>query len=80
MTTADTDLGFAFRSTSHGTVRISRSGREVTTLGGAAAAKFLAKAQGASPEAVQQLCARATGNYKRGNETVAATARKAKGR
>ena len=65
---ADADLGFAYRVTAQGVVHISRDGRMVTTLRDQVAAKFLAKAQGASGNAVQQLCARVTGNYKRGNE------------
>jgi len=77
---AKTDLGFTYRATSQGAVQISRGGREVVTLRAQAAARFLARAQGASPEAIQQLCARATGNYKRGNEGLAATVRGAKGR
>lgn len=68
---AQADLGFTYRATAQGVVRISRSGREVVTLRSRAAAGFLAKADGASAEAVQQLCARATGNYKRGNESAA---------
>jgi len=74
------DLGFTFRSTAKGTVHISREGREVVILRAKAASQFLAKAEGASMDAVQQLCARVTGNYKRGNEATAASVRKAKGR
>lgn len=79
-TPAQTGLGFAYRATSKGTVRISRDGREVAILRARAARDFLAKAEGASADAVQQLCARATGNYKRGNEAAAASMRKQKGR
>ena len=64
----EADLGFSFRSSRRGEVRISRSGREVAILRADAAAKFLAKADGASAAAIQQLCARVTGNYKKGNE------------
>ena len=74
------DPGFTYRATAKGVVHISRDGREVVTLRADAAAKFLAKAEGASAEAVQQLCARVTGNYKRGNEAVAAAVRRGKGR
>jgi len=73
-------LGFTYRATAEGVVHISRSGREVVTLRANAAAKFLAKAEGASMDAVQQLCARATGNYKRGNESQASAVRRGKGR
>ena len=66
---ARTDLGFSYRTTARGTVRIFRGDREVVTLRAKAAAGFLSKAEGASFEAVQQLCARVTGNYKRGNES-----------
>ncbi len=40
----------------------------MTTLGGDAARRFVSRAEGADPDAAQQLMARATGNYKRGNE------------
>ena len=68
MGTLEEDLGFTYRATAKGVVHISRGGREVTILRADAAAKFLAKAEGASFEEIQQLCARVTGNYKRGNE------------
>ena len=80
MTPAQTDLGFTYRATAKGGVRISRDGREVVILRGKAAREFLAKAEGASQDAIQQLCARVTGNYKRGNEAVASAVRKQKGR
>jgi hypothetical protein len=76
----ETDLGFTYRATAQGVVHISRGGREVATLRAHAASKFLAKAGSASFEAVQQLCARATGNYKRGNESTASEVRSGKGR
>jgi hypothetical protein len=59
---------FDYRSTKDGQVFISYEGREVTTLRGAAAGRFLERVQGADAEAAQQLMARATGNFKRGNE------------
>jgi hypothetical protein len=76
----DSDLGFTYRATAQGVVHISRGGREVVTLRGDAAALFLARAAGASTDAVQQLCARVTGNYKRGNESAASVVRRGKGR
>ena len=79
-TSTQADLGFTYRATAKGVVHISRGGREVVTLRADAAARFLAKAQGASVDAIQQLCARATGNYKRGNESVASAVRRGKGR
>lgn len=62
------DLTFAWQATKDGRVRISWRGRVVTTLTGAAAARFLHQAEGADEEAAQLLMARATGNFKRGNE------------
>jgi hypothetical protein len=61
-------LGFSWSATKDGRVRIARDGRPVTTLAGAEAQRFLTRAEGASKETAQQLMARATGNYKRGNE------------
>lgn len=63
-----TDLGFTYRVSKDGVVRIHRHGREVTVLRGKAALQFLGKAQGAADPVVQMLCAKVTGNYKRGNE------------
>jgi hypothetical protein len=62
------DLGFSWRATKDGQVRISREGRVVTTLRGAAAERFRRRAAGADEVAQQQLMARASGNYRRGNE------------
>jgi hypothetical protein len=49
-------------------VRLSWQGRVVTTLTGAPAARFLREVEAADEEAAQLLMARATGNFKRGNE------------
>ncbi len=68
------DLGFSYRTSGQREVRIFRAGREVTVLRHEAASRFLGKAEGATPEALQQLCARVTGNYKRGNEGTASKA------
>jgi len=62
------DEPYAFRAAKDGTVRIAFRGRVVTTLGGTAAQRFLARAGGADAEALQQLMARATGHFKHGNE------------
>jgi hypothetical protein len=59
---------FRWQATKDGRVRISRQGRVVTTLAGTAAARFVRQAQGADEAAMQALLARATGNFKRGNE------------
>ena len=59
---------FAFTQTKNGKVFISWQGKTVTTLAGDGARQFLSRAEGADAEALQQLMARATGNFKRGNE------------
>ena len=59
---------FGWQATKDGRVRISWQGRVVTTLAGDAAARFVRQAEGADEDAVQALLARATGNFKRGNE------------
>lgn len=60
--------GFSYTTTKDRRVRIAWRGRVVTTLAGAAAARFLARVEGASPGAVQHAMARATGHFKHGNE------------
>lgn len=62
------DDPFDWRVTKNGQVHVSRGGRTVTIMRGAAASQLLAKLERADDEAAQHLLARATGNYKRGNE------------
>lgn len=60
---------FRFTVTKDGRVRISWRSRVVTTVAGSAAARLSASLDAADDEEqVQQLLARATGNFKRGNE------------
>jgi hypothetical protein len=59
--------GFQYTSAG-GEVVISHHGRRATTLRGAVARKFLADVDRQDP---QELMARVTGNYKRGNERSA---------
>ncbi|MBZ0269266.1 hypothetical protein K8I85_14020 [bacterium] len=59
---------FAFRETKDGRVRISYRGQVVTTLAGREAERFLLRSSGAGDQVLQLLMARATGNFKRGNE------------
>jgi hypothetical protein len=60
---------FEHRATKDGSVQISRGGRVVTTVRGSAASRLLAAIERAPDhDAVQHLLARATGNYRRGNE------------
>ncbi len=62
------NLGFSYRAAKDGTVSISRSGKQVTTLRGESARRFLSRTESAGEENAQQLMARATGQYKHGNE------------
>jgi hypothetical protein len=59
--------GFAF-SQRGDTVVITQRGRKAVTLRGPAAERFLEDVRGGDP---QQVMARATGEYKRGNERTA---------
>jgi hypothetical protein len=59
--------GFAF-SLRGDDVLITHHGRRATVLRGAAAARFLEQVAAGDPQLVM---ARATGNYRRGNERVA---------
>jgi hypothetical protein len=65
------DLGFTFRATKNGEVFLHHRGKLATTLRGEAAAEFLADIDGADADEQQQIMARATGNYRRGNERLA---------
>lgn len=62
------DNPFDWRVTKDGQVLVSRGGRVVTTIRGAAAERLLGKLSLAGDDEAQQVLARATGNYKRGNE------------
>jgi len=59
---------FSFRAHKDGTVRIAYRGKVVTILAGKAAVRFLARVDGADAEQAQLAMAKATGNFKRGNE------------
>ena len=59
------DLGFSVSTRKSGDVIILRDGSEVTVLRKAAAKRFLERVERGDP---QQLMARVTGNYRRGNE------------
>ena len=62
------DLGFSYRAHKDGTLRIAWRGKVVTTLARKEAERFLARVAGTDAAQAQQLMARATGNFKRGNE------------
>lgn len=69
---ASDDLGFSHRRRKNGDVELLHHGRLAATLRGAAAADFLAEIGDGRSSAAQQLMARLTGNYRRGNEGLAA--------
>ena len=69
----DDDLGFSFRPTKNEDVTILRDGNTVTPLRGDSAKSFLAEMRELAFVDQQQLMARITGNYKRGNERLAAS-------
>lgn len=62
------DDPFTYRVTKDGRVLIERGGRTVTVVAGRAARQLTSKLDGATATAAQQILARATGNYRRGNE------------
>ncbi|WP_127793065.1 hypothetical protein [Agromyces sp. LHK192] len=59
---------FDYRVTGAGAVIVSRGGRPVMTVGGRDAARLVAALQQADDGRTQHLLARASGNYRRGNE------------
>jgi len=65
------DLGFAFRTRKSGDVEVLHHGRLAATLRGEDASSFLSEVSASSSPDAQQLMARLTGNYKRGNERLA---------
>ncbi|MET4780163.1 hypothetical protein [Glaciihabitans sp. UYNi722] len=62
------DDPFDFSSTKGGQVMISRGGRVVVTLGGDTASRLLKALEKADERQAQLLLAKATGDYRRGNE------------
>jgi len=67
----DGDLGFSVLRRKNDGVCILHRGRVAATLRGADAAAFLDELAAGSHADGQQLMARLTGNYKRGNERLA---------
>ena len=65
------DLGFTYLAVKSGAVFIRRHGQAASELRGAEAEAFLKKIETASFSQAQQIMARVTGNYKRGNEKTA---------
>lgn len=65
-------VGFSHRTLKNGEVQLWHHGHLASTLRGRDAADFLARAASLDDAGLQQLMARLTGNYKRGNERTAA--------
>lgn len=64
------DLGFSYEERNSECL-IFRNGKKVTVLRGAKALELLEELDACGSHDQQQLMARATGNYKRGNERLA---------
>lgn len=64
-------LGFTYRRLKRGVVEILHKGRLAATLAGAEAQDFMQDMEALAEDDAQQLMARLTGNYKRGNERLA---------
>lgn len=62
--------GFAYEARG-GEVVLTHHGRRATVLRGSTAARFLADVEDADDSVQQELMARVTGNYRRGNERTA---------
>ena len=60
--------GFDWVRRKNGDLSISRHGREVTVVRGRAAERLMQRLASATDDEAQHLLARATGNYRRGNE------------
>ena len=68
---ADCDLGFTFRLKKSGEIEILHLGKLDSTLRGTDALDFIAEVESAEFADSQQIMARVTGDYKRGNERIA---------
>jgi len=71
-TPPDSDLGFTVRTRKGGRVEVMHRGRLAASLGGGDARELLDELAQLPEAEAQQLLARLTGNYKRGNERLAA--------
>ncbi len=67
------DLGFTWRRRKGGEVEVLHHGRLASTLRGRDATDFEQEMQAADAVAQQQAMARLTGNYRHGNERLAAS-------
>ncbi len=62
------DDPFEYRVTKNGQVFISRGGRQVSTIAGARAERLIRDLKNGDEQARQLALAKATGNYRHGNE------------
>jgi hypothetical protein len=60
--------GFTWSARKDGEIAISRDGRVVTVVRGSSAQRLAVRLVDATPDEIQHRLARATGNYRRGNE------------
>jgi hypothetical protein len=67
---------FDYTATKDGRVLIYWQGKHVTTLKSEKARKFLAQVDGLDEREAQLVMAKATGNFKRGNERTSAKTKK----
>lgn len=74
------DLGFSYRIRKNGNMDISHRSRIAATLRVDAADAFRRQVETGGEAAAQQLMARITGNYKRGNERKASRHPRNRGR
>ncbi len=61
-------MPFSYATRRDGSILISYHAAPVTILRGRSAERFMTRISGADAAGAQQLMARATGNFKRGNE------------
>ena len=69
----ENDLGFVWHTAKNGELEIRHRGKYATKFSGAKAQRYSAQLEQSTFEEQQQLMARLTGNYKRGNEKSART-------
>jgi hypothetical protein len=67
----ENELGFTYRIIRKNEVQLLHHGRLAVTLRGERAQEFLSEIEECIDSDAQQLMARLTGNYKRGNERTA---------
>lgn len=61
---------FTYKVSKDNKVFISYEGKQVTILSGKSAEQFISKIEGTTDKVAQLIMAKATGNFKRGNEKL----------